>query len=146
MKIAAAALSAVLLTGLAGAAEIPAFDVTLTLSPAAAKKLADTKETVTIAAMAMGMKTAPGRDEDPEVSLGQQTVETAGAGTAAIPAMPLPDAELATIDGEAMLLINVYSSRKASEDNILDCEIWQDAISKLPATGIPIACKLIGEE
>jgi hypothetical protein len=51
---------------------------------------------------------------------------------------------LALIATVPQLHISVYSGRRSSEDNLLDCDLYQDDLAKA-AAGIPILCGLIGE-
>ena len=142
----ASAAIAMLLASTAGAATLPAFDISVTLSKAAAETLTASKETITLSVGVLGQMKKPKPDEDPEMGLGEQMIEIPGAGVAHVPAFEVQDADLALLDGEPQVLVNVFSSRKSSTDNVLDCGIWQDVVSKLPAEKIEIACKLIGEE
>jgi hypothetical protein len=43
------------------------------------------------------------------------------------------------------LLINVYSGRKSSPNNLLDCGIYEGPLAAIQGTSVPISCKLIGE-
>jgi hypothetical protein len=43
------------------------------------------------------------------------------------------------------LLINVYSGRKSSPNNLLDCGIYEGPMQAVQGKSIPISCKLIGE-
>jgi hypothetical protein len=43
------------------------------------------------------------------------------------------------------LLINVYSGRKSSPNNLLDCGIYEGSLQAVQGQSIPIPCKLIGE-
>ncbi len=51
------------------------------------------------------------------------------------------------MDGQQgpQLLINVYSGRKSSPNNLLDCGIYEGSFQAIQGQSIPIACKLIGE-
>jgi hypothetical protein len=42
-------------------------------------------------------------------------------------------------------LINVYSGRKSSPDNLLDCGIYEGPLKAVQSQSIPISCKIIGE-
>ncbi len=45
------------------------------------------------------------------------------------------------------VLINVYTARKTTQDNLIDCGIFEDTLAKAQASQpIPIACKMIGEK
>ena len=43
------------------------------------------------------------------------------------------------------MLINVFSGRHSSPDNLLDCGLFQDKIAVAARGPIQIRCKLIGE-
>ncbi len=43
------------------------------------------------------------------------------------------------------MLVNVFSGRHSSPDNLLDCDFFQDKITVAARAPIPIHCKLIGE-
>jgi hypothetical protein len=43
------------------------------------------------------------------------------------------------------LLINVYSGRKSSPNNLLVCGIYEGSLKAIQGQTIPISCKLIGE-
>ncbi len=43
------------------------------------------------------------------------------------------------------LLINVFSGRKSSQDNLLDCGIYEGPLKSAPEANIKVTCKLIGE-
>ncbi|MCC2097676.1 MAG: hypothetical protein KDJ29_12335 [Hyphomicrobiales bacterium] len=47
-----------------------------------------------------------------------------------------------SLKGEPQLLINVYSARKAHQNNLLNCGIWQNPVRMAPP-GFTIRCKLI---
>ncbi len=44
------------------------------------------------------------------------------------------------------LLINVFSGRRSSKDNLLSCGIYEGLLAKVEGGNIPISCKLITEE
>jgi hypothetical protein len=41
--------------------------------------------------------------------------------------------------------INVFTARRSSPDNLIDCDFYQDAVAKVQAKPLAISCKLIGE-
>jgi hypothetical protein len=48
-------------------------------------------------------------------------------------------------DQGPQLLINAYSGRKSSENNLLDCGIYEGPLRPMLGQNIGISCKLIGE-
>lgn len=138
------ALAATLCAGTAAALDATPYDVTVTLSEKAAAELTRTKEAITVSATFVGQKKAPKADEDPEVMLGHEEAELPGAGTVTLGKIGVSDADVANT-ANLQILINVFSARKTSDDNILDCGIWQDEAAKAAAAKIAIDCKLIGE-
>ncbi len=124
-----------------------AFDIALTLSPAAAAKLARIHEKVEVAAMYSGAPRTPKStmaDDDGQVDLGadRPQFEPVSA-TVHIPGTGLKTANLQDINGDPIVLVNVYTARKADKDNLLDCGIFEDTIRKAQAQPVQIACKLI---
>ncbi|MEZ0471382.1 hypothetical protein [Luteimonas salinilitoris] len=128
------------------------FEVVVTLSETAARALAATGESVIVAADYFGYPTVAAQQrelpgtEDPWLTLHRQQVELEGAGTAEFPSVALDPAQLELVErGRPQLLINVYSGRRSSEDNLLDCGTFQDALSLAVRNGVAIECKLIAE-
>jgi hypothetical protein len=128
----------------------PGFSVNVTLSNKAMAKMVAGKETVIVAGYLTG-NPKPGAlkkyvDEMGEVGLGDIQTEV-GPGVIARfgPITLKQDAFAQTDKKDAQLLINVYSGRKSSPDNLLDCGIYEGPLKPVQGTIIPIACKLIGE-
>jgi hypothetical protein len=129
---------------------LPGFGVSVTLSDKAGKTLADGKETIVVAAYFSGNPKAgtPRKylSNTGEVDLGEAHVEIAPSTIAKFGSVKLKQDALNQIDKSGpQLLINVYSGRKSSPNNLLDCGIYEDAIAPIEGKTIPIACKLIGE-
>ena len=134
----------------AATAEYPGFSVNVTLSDKAMAKLVAGKETVIVAGYLTG-NPKPGAlkkyvDEMGEVGLGEIQMEV-GPGVIARfgPITLKKDAFEQTDKKDAQLLINVYSGRKSSSNNLLDCGMYEGPLKPIQGTTIPIACKLIGE-
>jgi hypothetical protein len=126
------------------------FTVTLTYSQKAMDKLTSNKETVIVAAYVFGLPKpgAPKKyvESDGTIPLGQTKKEIAPGASASFGKIALDPTRVPYIDSRGtQLLINVYSGRKSSPNNLLDCGIYQDALSKAQGKTLPIACKLIGE-
>lgn len=127
----------------------PKFDVALKLSPAALSKLAGMGEQVTVSAMYAGEPTRAGEKKaiEGEINLGEENVtrKPVAADTYAFVGKGFKTADLKWVKPRAArLLINVYSARKVSDDNLLDCDIYDGLLADVPKP-LPIACKLIGE-
>lgn len=124
------------------------FDVNLTLTPRASELLAGTDEAVNVAAMYYGhptSPTAPGVDEHgEEVGLGRDDIEIAPrSAMVAAPGTGFDATNIASVQGEPEVLINVYSARKTHQNNLLDCGIYQGPISMAQKKPIDIKCDLI---
>jgi hypothetical protein len=145
-------------SGLAGQQKVPSaattppfpgYSVSVTLSDKARKLLTDHKETIIVASYFTGSP-KPGTprkySEMGEVALGHVDVEIQPGGIAKFGPVKLNQAMLSYVDRNGpQLLINVYSARKSSRDNLLDCGIYEGALEPIESKTIPIACKLIGE-
>ncbi|MFZ4809114.1 MAG: hypothetical protein ACOYLQ_17820 [Hyphomicrobiaceae bacterium] len=124
---------------------VPRFAVTVTLSPAAAKKIQASGEQIRVWAYYYGeARKGVKADEMGQISLGTQEVDIRGAGVAGLGGLTLPAGKLRGIAGRPEMLINVYTSRKVFKENLLNCDIFQDNPVKA-AAGVSIGCKLIGE-
>jgi hypothetical protein len=127
----------------------PGFSVTVSLSPKAAARLAHPKETIMISADFYGDANAKGQrmqnDGGQIVLSPSQKDEIPGAGVAKFHGPRYDKTRLAYVDDGLQVLINVFSGRHSSPDNLLDCDFFQDKIAVAARTTIPIHCKLIGE-
>ncbi|MCE1235736.1 MAG: hypothetical protein LWW93_05195 [Hyphomicrobiales bacterium] len=155
----AARLAAVVLLAAAPAPSFaaeptPNFSVVVTLSAEARADLTRRKEQVTVAAMYSGEPTREATkkkidNEIGEVDLGHEELTRpipGGKETFAFAGKAFDAKRVKWIKpGAASVLINVYSARKAADDNLLDCGIFQDTVTLANSKPIEIACKLIGE-
>ena len=127
----------------------PNFSVAVSLSPKAAARLAHPKETIMISADFYGDANAKGQrmqnDGGQIVLAPSQKDEIARAGVAQFHGPRYDKTKLAYVDDGLQVLINVFSGRHSSPDNLLDCDFFQDKIEVAAAATIPIHCKLIGE-
>lgn len=134
-------------------ASAPGFDVAVTLSPLAQQTLGHAHETLCISAEFYGEVTKEGRkhhlgDEMDQVYFGggEFRDEIAGAGTARFAVPPADPAVLQYVrDGKEQVLINVFTGRRSSQDNLITCDIFQDDVKLAQANGVKIACKMISE-
>ena len=80
------------------------------------------------------------------IDLGYEQIDVPGKEAAVQVAGRTIDAKMLDyIDGPAMVNVNVYSSRKASEDNILSCDLIDGQVQTLQAQAITVHCGLIEE-
>lgn len=127
-----------------------AFDIDVTLSSKAAARLKATHEGVSILASFYGDPTAAGEDQVNElgtVDLASVQIEVlGGAGRAHIGGEAVSAARLDWVS-VPMVNVNIFSSRKASAENILDCDFIdgpvQDVVKLSP---VPLRCWLIEEQ
>ncbi len=122
-----------------------AFSVDVTLTPAAARKLASIHETVAVQAFYAGLP-APGAQATPggEVDLGSEKLElTPPQGRATFTGSVISDRDLKTISGKPRVLINVFSGRHAAPDNLLDCTIFEAEIAAAQTRTPHITCDVI---
>ena len=152
--LAAVALLAAAPAASRAAEPTPNFSVVVTLSAEAQADLTKRKEQVTVAAMYSGEPTREAvkkkiDDEVGEVVLGDEALTrpiVGGKETFAFAGKAFDGKRTKWVKpGTASILINVYSARKAADDNLLDCGIFQDTVAVANAKPIEIACKLIGE-
>jgi len=135
-----------------------AFNVEVSLSPKARERLLAQRESLIASADYFGYPSAqaqtqhvPG-SENPWLTLHRAQVELDGAQldgtpTARFPAVVLDPKLLAWTDAPdtPQVNINVYSGRRSSPDNLLDCAMFQDTLAIASRAPIRLACELIGE-
>jgi hypothetical protein len=136
------------------AASVPAspeFSVSVRLSDAAKKKLIDSRETIIVAGDFTGHpKQGTERRyldiKSGQVDLGDVEVEMHPGETATFNDLKLKPDALARIDSHGpSILISVYSGRKSSKDNLLDCEAYDGSFESIHGRRIDIPCQLIEE-
>lgn len=123
------------------------FDVQLTLTPRTAEKLAGMGEMVTVSAVYHG-EPKPGVVLDEEgmmgVALGEdrqdvkpenQLVVVTGKG--------FDEKAMADVEGPPQILLNIYSARKAHQDNIIWCGIYEGPVEMARQKPIAISCDLL---
>ncbi|HEY1803046.1 MAG TPA: hypothetical protein VGG45_01070 [Terracidiphilus sp.] len=132
-------------------AALAGFSVKVTYSQKATDTLAAKKETVVVAGYLYGFP-KPGTPRQYIDKMGQVGIgddihhEIAPDAIATFGAVKLDQAMLKWLDARGpQILINVYSGRKSSPNNLLDCGIYEGSLAAIQGTTIPIACKLIGE-
>ena len=136
------------------AAQVPnssQFSVDVQLSEAARKKLIASKETIVVALDFAGhpKQGTEARYLDiksGDVVLGRVEEEIHPGETAKFNELKLNSDALALIDAHGPnILISVFSGRKSSKDNLLDCEAYDGSLDSVHGRTIEIPCQLIGE-
>jgi hypothetical protein len=131
------------------------FRVEVSLSEKAMKKLNESKETVIAIAYFTGAARAgiPFRQykqyasRPGPIGLGETEIEVLPGKAADFSDLKLNQGALPLLDGSGpQLLINVVSGRKSSENNLLNCDIYEGPLKSVVGTSIPIHCKLISGE
>lgn len=125
----------------------PTYSVTITLSPAAEKKITEMKEGITVSAM-YNLEAGPRVKDGMPLLIGEETLQLRGNGTVTASKIKFDKKEMAKgkKGAEPSLLINVYTSRLVSQDNLLNCDLFDGPLSQIPRDQpIKIMCKLIEE-
>lgn len=126
------------------------FDLDVTLSAKASDRLRASKEGITVSARYYGNPTKRAQshaNEVGQIDLGGETLQLPGhAGLAHVSGTKIFGGRLAWIQGEAMVNVNVYSSRRANKDNILDCDFIDAEVARVvKAQPVVLHCALIEE-
>ena len=130
----------------------------ITLSPLARERLASRHESIIVRAEYFGDPSAKALQQrvpgsgNPWFTLHQAQVELEGTQlegtlTGRFPAVVFDPEKLAWTDAPdaPQVNVNVYSGRRTSPDNLLDCGMFQDALVIAASAPIKISCGLIGE-
>jgi hypothetical protein len=124
-----------------------AFDVALTLTPRAAEKLAGMGEEITVDAVFFGEPRPGGlkpEDENDFIPMGGEQVNAPPAnGVIMVPGESYDPAREADVEGGKQVLVNAWTSRKAHEDNLISCGIYQGPLAMAQKQPVEIRCDLI---
>ena len=152
----ATALAAALLTAgsaLAAAPNVvagPAFSVVVSLSPKAAARLANPKETILVTAEFYGVPKAEKQRMELQGRLDlapEQDVEIPSAGTAHFVGPRYDKTKLPLVEpGAPVVALEIVSGRHSSPDNLLDCSFFEDSLTLAASKPVAVSCKLIGEQ
>lgn len=127
---------------------LPAFEIEVTLSDAAQKKILVDEETIIVKAYLSGQPkdSAAIESEMGLLFLAEAQVELDGAGVARFDKVNIPKEVYETLaDKDFEVLINIYSGRRSSEYNILNADLLQEPISRVTGERHILNAKLIGE-
>jgi hypothetical protein len=127
------------------------FSVNVQLSEGAREKLSHSKETIIVAGDFTGhpKEGTEARYLDiksGDVILGRVQHEIRPGETAVFNQLNLNSDAVSRIDSQGPhILISVFSGRKSSKDNLLDCEVYDGGLESLRGRTIVIPCQLIAE-
>lgn len=128
---------------------LPTFEIDLQLSDKAEQKLKATKETVIVKAYFSGVPkdtTSKAYKEWGEIGLMSPEIELTSSRTAKFDGIKFSKKLYDSLaDKNLRLLINIYSGRRSSKDNILNCDILEDSLSNIKDKKFILKGKLITE-
>jgi hypothetical protein len=129
---------------------IPDFEIEVSLSPNAEKKLKEYNETVIVSAMFSGVPKDTTSEEYliwGQMGINDFKIELTNQRIARFEKVRFHSSVLNKLsDVDIFLLINVFSGRRSSENNILDVEFLQDKMSVIKGKKYILKGKLIGED
>jgi hypothetical protein len=127
--------------------EIPAFEIEINLSNKADQKLKAGKETIIVKAFFSGIPkdtTLKEYKDDGEIGIVFPEIELSNTRIAKFQGIKFSRKTYdALADKDITLLINVYSGRKSTSDNLLNCDILSEKISKVKGKRLTLHGKLI---
>jgi hypothetical protein len=128
----------------------PEFSVHVQLSKAARKKLTQDKETIIVLVSFMGYPKegteARFLNKPGHVLLGEVRREIQPSETATFEPINLKSDAFARIDSQGPLIfIEVFSGRRSSKDNLLDCEDYEGSLESVLGRTMVLRCQLIEE-
>ena len=148
-------LFAVLLAGTVAGSDAAAthetygFDFRIVLSEKAAHRLEAAKEGLAVSASYYGDPAPNAKkhaDEVGHIDLGQETLDLPGvAGEVKLSGRGVEADRLKWVKGPVHVNVNVFSARKSSEDNILNCDFIDGELAKVARSRIALRCALIEE-
>ncbi len=128
---------------------IPAFEIQVDLDNTATKKLADQKETIIVSIDLFGEPekgVTKNVNEMGELYLASPRFELNQPGVAKFENVKISKQGYESLaDKDFTVLVNVFSGRKSSSDNLLNCDILQEPFSKVKGTKQTLKGKLIYE-
>ncbi|WP_054311887.1 hypothetical protein [Mesorhizobium sp. 1M-11] len=133
----------------ANAAGFQPVDITIVLSPRAAATLSKHKEAIIVSASYSGdpEKSAEKHaDEIGRIDLGTEEHSMPGTGGTVRLTGPKTDEEkFGWIKGPVLINVNVYSARKSSQDNLLNCDFIDGPLPQVAKAPVTLNCSLIAE-
>jgi hypothetical protein len=128
---------------------LPTFEIDLQLSAKAEQKLKTDKETIIVKAYFSGVPkdtTLKEYKKWGEIGMMDPEIELSDSRAAKFENIKFSKKLYDSIaDKNIRLLINIYSGRRSSKDNILDCDLLEDSLSNIKDKKFTLKCKLIAE-
>ena len=129
---------------------IPTFEIEVSNSSKAVKTLKNKKETVIVSAYFAGYPSDKNdRDEEGVMAILNKRIELTGNNRIArfegLKFSKKTYAKLARDDKDISVLINIFSGRKSSNDNLLSCGLLEMKASKFKDKRLVLGCQLIAE-
>lgn len=125
------------------------FHFELALSDKAQASLAARRETVTVLASYSGAPNRQGQahvDELGMVDVGKEVLEIAPRpGTVRITGKGVDPAKLKWVQGGVNVNVNLYTSRKSGDENLIDCDFIDGDLGQVQAAHMTLRCVLLGE-
>jgi hypothetical protein len=128
--------------------ELPTFEIEVANSPDAGQTLSKQNETIIVSAFFSGDPlNEKDRDEIGEMMVANQEIELTGDDRIArFEGITFPKRLYDKLaDKDVRLLINVYSGRQSSDDNLLNCAILEAKASQVRNKRFVLGCSLIAE-
>jgi hypothetical protein len=129
---------------------IPPFEIEVELSVRANTKMMVDKETIIVSATFMGIPNDTSSEayrQEGKVTLREHAVELTTSRVARFEDLKLSkEAYNSLANKDIHLLVNVFSGRKKNSDNLLDCGIIEQKMSKIINKRSTIQCSLIEGE
>lgn len=126
-----------------------ALDLNITLSKKAEEKLGSTGEGITVLASFFGTPKSGAEKHANDIGmidLGSDTIEMKGLpGPVHITTEHVSGERLGWIEGPVNVNVNLFSSRKSSEDNVLNCDFVDGQVELAAKAPITLHCSLIEE-
>ncbi len=127
-------------------AEIPSFEIEVQLDEKAGKEIKNKKESIIVAAYFSGEpKDTTKYMEDGEYAVANHSIELFDSRLAKFSGIKISKTMYESLaNKDIQVLINVYSGRRSSKLNLLDCGILQKRISEVKDQKFILKGKLIG--
>lgn len=126
------------------------FDIRISLSKKAAAKLQSTNKGITVMASYYGSPRKSARRRVNEIGLidlGLDTIDRSGGpGLVHITGNTIAAERLEWIQGPAKVNVNILSSRKGDENNILNCDFIDGDVAAIKESPVELHCSLIEED
>jgi hypothetical protein len=131
--------------------EIPSFEIEVSLSTKAEQKLKNDKETIIVKAFFSGIPKDTTLEEykkEGQLGVVSSEIELFTSRVAVFRGIRFSKLMYDSLaDKDINLLINIYSGRRSSKDNLLNCDILEDKMSHIKGRRFTIKGKLIyGED